>query len=311
MRGSSAGLRGQGDSSKTRTSPLSALRSPSMISRVVVLPAPLGPRMPKNSPDSTSNERPSTACTSPYHLRTSLTLMVDAMADTVAITGKLRPAPLRYRSGAGRRRISVHHERVRGRVGVADGVERAVVVAVGEHLVHGAVLVRVVADEVEVLVEVTVGVHRVEGSVVVVVGDDLVEEAVLVGVPAVEVDATVVVAVGHLVVLPPVVVAVTHVGLEPAGVVLVVLRRVDQAVAVVVVADEVGVAVMVHVGQDVDAAVRVLVDPVLVPVPVAVNVGVVVLAHRSLPGPAPSTTTTLEAAGRGLLTETCHARMSR
>src|SRR6266540_3357217 len=274
MRGSSAGLRGQGDSSKTRTSPLSALRSPSMISRVVVLPAPLGPRMPKNSPDSTSNERPSTACTSPYHLRTSLTLMVDAMADTVAITGKLRPAPLRYRSGAGRRRISVHHERVRGRVGVADGVERAVVVAVGEDLVHGAVLV---------------------------------------GVPAVEVDATVVVAVGHLVVLPPVVVAVTHVGLEPAVVVLVVLRRVDQAVAVVVVADEVGVAVMVHVGQDVDAAVRVLVDPVLVPVPVAVdvNVGVVVLAHRSLPGPAPSTTTTLEAAGRGLLTETCHARMSR
>src|SRR6266540_2671522 len=187
MRGSSAGLRGQGDSSKTRTSPLSALRSPSMISRVVVLPAPLGPRMPKNSPDSTSNERPSTACTSPYHLRTSLTLMVDAMADTVAITGKLRPAPLRYRSGAGRRRISVHHERVRGRVGVADGVERAVVVLVVLRRVDQAVAVVVVADEVGVAVMVHVG-QDVDAAVRVLV------DPVLVPVPvAVDVNVGVVV----------------------------------------------------------------------------------------------------------------------
>ena len=65
MRGRSFGLRGQGDSPKTVTSPLSGLRRPSMISRVVVLPAPFGPRMPKNSPSDTSNEMPSTARVSP------------------------------------------------------------------------------------------------------------------------------------------------------------------------------------------------------------------------------------------------------
>jgi hypothetical protein len=36
-----------------------------MISRVVVLPAPFGPRMPKNSPWLTSNVAPSTACNAP------------------------------------------------------------------------------------------------------------------------------------------------------------------------------------------------------------------------------------------------------
>ena len=35
---------------------------------VVVLPAPLGPSRPKISPRSTSNERWSTATTSPYRL---------------------------------------------------------------------------------------------------------------------------------------------------------------------------------------------------------------------------------------------------
>jgi hypothetical protein len=48
--GSNAGLRGHGAMSSTLTSPPSGWRRPSMISRVVVLPAPLGPRMPKNSP---------------------------------------------------------------------------------------------------------------------------------------------------------------------------------------------------------------------------------------------------------------------
>ena len=60
--------------------PASGLRSPSMISSVVVLPAPLGPRMPKNSPASTSNETPSTARTSPYVLLSSSTLISAPMA---------------------------------------------------------------------------------------------------------------------------------------------------------------------------------------------------------------------------------------
>ena len=64
-RRSSAGLRGHGRSPSTRTSPESGLRSPSIISSVVVLPAPLGPRIPKNSPSPTSRLTPSTANRSP------------------------------------------------------------------------------------------------------------------------------------------------------------------------------------------------------------------------------------------------------
>jgi hypothetical protein len=41
------------------------LPQPSIISSVVVLPAPLGPRMPKNSPSATSKPTPSTALSSP------------------------------------------------------------------------------------------------------------------------------------------------------------------------------------------------------------------------------------------------------
>ena len=66
MRGSRAGLRGQGDAPSTRTVPASGRRRPSIISSVVVLPAPLGPRMPKNSPSATSKVTPSTARVSPY-----------------------------------------------------------------------------------------------------------------------------------------------------------------------------------------------------------------------------------------------------
>jgi hypothetical protein len=65
IRGSSAGFRGQAGMPRTVASPASASRSPSMISRVVVLPAPFGPRMPKNSPGATSKLTPSTACRSP------------------------------------------------------------------------------------------------------------------------------------------------------------------------------------------------------------------------------------------------------
>ena len=48
--------RGSGHTGRpsTETSPPSGLRSPSIISSVVVLPAPLGPRMPNDSPFLTS-----------------------------------------------------------------------------------------------------------------------------------------------------------------------------------------------------------------------------------------------------------------
>ena len=49
---------------RTRALPLSGTRRPSRISTVVVLPAPLGPSIPKTSPRVTSNETPSTAWTS-------------------------------------------------------------------------------------------------------------------------------------------------------------------------------------------------------------------------------------------------------
>ena len=62
---SSAGFRGHGAWPSRLTWPLSGPRSPSMISRVVVLPASFGPRMPKNSPWRTSNVTPSTACNPP------------------------------------------------------------------------------------------------------------------------------------------------------------------------------------------------------------------------------------------------------
>ena len=45
--------------------PESGVRSPTIDSTVVVLPAPFGPRMAKISPGSTVNETPSTATWSP------------------------------------------------------------------------------------------------------------------------------------------------------------------------------------------------------------------------------------------------------
>ena len=51
--------------------PESMVRMPSIISRVVVLPAPFGPRMPNTSPLATSKLTPSTACSVPYFLRRS------------------------------------------------------------------------------------------------------------------------------------------------------------------------------------------------------------------------------------------------
>ncbi len=65
MRGSSDTLRGKGFWPSSRTESPSGSRSPSTISRMVVLPAPFGPRMPKNSPSETEKETPSTALRSP------------------------------------------------------------------------------------------------------------------------------------------------------------------------------------------------------------------------------------------------------
>src|SRR5712691_2876610 len=71
MRRDSAGLRGQDGRPSTLAVPESGLRSPSIISRVVVFPAPLGPSRPKNSPAPTSRQTPSAATVSPYRLRRS------------------------------------------------------------------------------------------------------------------------------------------------------------------------------------------------------------------------------------------------
>ncbi len=60
-----AGLRGCDGMPSTLASPSSGRRSPSMISSVVVFPAPFGPSRPKNSPSATSNPIPSTARVSP------------------------------------------------------------------------------------------------------------------------------------------------------------------------------------------------------------------------------------------------------
>src|SRR5580765_7073769 len=58
---------------RTTTSPSSGVLRPSQISMVVVFPAPFGPSSPKHSPALTSRWRPSTAVTSEYRLRRSLT----------------------------------------------------------------------------------------------------------------------------------------------------------------------------------------------------------------------------------------------
>src|SRR6266542_2164905 len=79
---------------------------------------------------------------------------------------------------------------------------------------------------------------------------------------------------------PAVAVDVGHVGLERTVAVLVVVGLVDQTVAVVVVADEVRASVVVHVRDDVDAAVGATDHCVLVPVPVTVDVDVRVVARR-------------------------------
>src|SRR5437016_11960231 len=59
----------------TNTCPSSALRRPSRISTVVVLPAPFGPSRPKISRSFTRNDMPSTATRLPYRFRSPSTTM--------------------------------------------------------------------------------------------------------------------------------------------------------------------------------------------------------------------------------------------
>src|SRR5438034_951861 len=55
------------------------------ISRSVVLPAPLGPRMPKNSPALTVNETPATARVEPYALWMSYATTAGGAPDAVGV----------------------------------------------------------------------------------------------------------------------------------------------------------------------------------------------------------------------------------
>src|SRR5579863_1876549 len=52
---------------------------PSMISTVVVLPAPLGPSMPKHTPSGTLNETPATAVVAGYCFTSSRTSMIGVL----------------------------------------------------------------------------------------------------------------------------------------------------------------------------------------------------------------------------------------
>ncbi len=58
------------------TEPLSGVRSPAMHSTVVVLPARLGPTIPKISPASMLSDTSATAMVSPYRFRSGLTSMI-------------------------------------------------------------------------------------------------------------------------------------------------------------------------------------------------------------------------------------------
>jgi hypothetical protein len=65
IRPSNAVLRGHTGWPSRVIVPESGCRSPSIISTRVVLPAPFGPRIPKNSPSPTASETSSTAATVP------------------------------------------------------------------------------------------------------------------------------------------------------------------------------------------------------------------------------------------------------
>src|SRR4051794_10624011 len=105
-----------------RTVPACGLRSPSIISSVVVLPAPLGPSSPKNSPDPTVRLTPSTARVSPYVMTSPSARISTPMRKTLAIDGDRKrdnrqgcvaTEPNRDESGASEASIRARCERQR------------------------------------------------------------------------------------------------------------------------------------------------------------------------------------------------------
>src|SRR5208282_159681 len=111
---------------RTSTSPEVGRMSPSRISTVVVLPAPLGPRRPKHSPTEISRSMPSTARTGPsrpgYCLRNSLTRMARSLMEGVSPGGFL---PGSGPEGSSDDRAVGHHRRPgNDRYAVANHVRR-------------------------------------------------------------------------------------------------------------------------------------------------------------------------------------------
>src|SRR5512145_1996945 len=84
-----------------RTPPASGAVMPMSIRSVVVLPAPLGPRKPKISPDRTSKDRSRTACRSPKRFEIPCTSRMGVIAapprpDPSSLLGA-RPGLARHR----------------------------------------------------------------------------------------------------------------------------------------------------------------------------------------------------------------------
>src|SRR6185437_16302581 len=103
-----------------RTSPEVGGRIPSMISIVVVLPAPLGPSSPKHVPSGTAKEMPSTAVTEGYCLTRLWTSRIDALSGTASPgrTRRMRRVVDWY-YGAARDSAATVHDFQYGNVSVA------------------------------------------------------------------------------------------------------------------------------------------------------------------------------------------------
>lgn len=81
-------------SSKTLVTPDVFSLRPSMISSVVVLPAPFSPSSPNISPRLTSNEMSLTAVKSPYSLMRSLTSITTSSLNSAPVDqARIRPGP--------------------------------------------------------------------------------------------------------------------------------------------------------------------------------------------------------------------------
>src|SRR5258706_10144571 len=91
-------------SPRNRTRPASARKSPLMRLNSVVLPAPLGPRMPSVSPRVTDNEMPSVTLSAPKLLLT--------FSSASIATVLLLYLPLRLPSGGGEGRGKVEGQEI-------------------------------------------------------------------------------------------------------------------------------------------------------------------------------------------------------